>query len=238
MVPVNQDFPRHPARTIQIAVDDADAQVEVEGQLPDALEVEPVAHHVNGPDAPHPALGQRSQRVSRRPAGSPVWIALEGMKTLHVRAMLDAGASREQLPGLETQALTHLNGHGLDHHLVEHETRVTCLQDKNMADDPTQRTFASPNGVTHEALLATLTPPHPSIDALSLCGIIRTPPIVIDKTIDKLRVLAGATAAEGVDCMTCIVTRVRIDNMMQGVPPGLGPNYPLIELDVRITSWS
>lgn len=100
-----------------------------------------------------------------------------------------------------------------------------------------ERTFAGPNGVTHEALLATLTP-HPSIDALSLCGVVRTPPIVIDKTIDKLRVLAGATAAEGVDCMTCIVTRVRIDSMMEDAPPGLDPNYPLITLDVRITSWS
>jgi len=109
---------------IRIAVDDADEQVETEGQVADAPEVVPIAHCMNGPDASHPALRQRSQRLPRRPAGASIRITLEGVA---VRTEPDAGPGRERLPGFEAQALAHLNGHGLDHHLVEHETRVTCL---------------------------------------------------------------------------------------------------------------
>lgn len=91
------------------------------------------------------------------------------------------------------------------------------------------RTFADPDGVTHEAIDT-----NHRIGTLSLCGRLREPALIVDKTLDQVRGFASPEAPEGVDCMTCLVRRVRLDVMIAEEYAGTEIIYPMIQLDLRI----
>ncbi len=85
--------------------------------------------------------------------------------------------------------------------------------------------FADRQGITHEGLTT-----NHRIGVVSLCGRIRDPILVEDKTLSTLRAFASVRSPEGVDCMACLVARVRLDVMIGEAPGGL------VMIDLRITS--
>lgn len=92
------------------------------------------------------------------------------------------------------------------------------------------RTFVDPRGVTHEALST-----YHWVGILSLCGQLRNPTKVEDKTINTLRAYASPAAPENVDCMSCLVNRARLDAMI--ACGEMNPMMPMVQIDLRITSW-
>lgn len=91
------------------------------------------------------------------------------------------------------------------------------------------RTFVDSNGVAHEAIHT-----NHRIGTLSLCGRLREPALIVDKTLDQVRGFASPEAPEGVDCMTCLVRRVKLDVMITEEYEGSGVIYPMVQLDIRI----
>lgn len=92
------------------------------------------------------------------------------------------------------------------------------------------RTFFDARGVTHEALDT-----HHRIGIISLCGLLRNPVLIEDKTIGWLRAYASPSPPERVDCMACLVRRVRLDAMIDDARRETRVAYPMIELDVVVT---
>jgi hypothetical protein len=88
------------------------------------------------------------------------------------------------------------------------------------AFDPT---FVDAGGVTHETL---------STDRdgdVSLCGRFRQPSK--NRCDDlTLRAFAWSLAPEGVDCMSCLVNRARLDSMIQG--PQVKSGHLMVEMDL------
>src|SRR5678816_4358713 len=82
-------------------------------------------------------------------------------------------------------------------------------------------TFVDTGGVTHETLSTD------QMGDVSLCGRLRQP----SKTKrDRLRAFARSLAPEGVDCMSCLVNRARLDGMIEG--PRIKSGHLMIELDL------
>ncbi len=98
-----------------------------------------------------------------------------------------------------------------------------------MSDDST---FKDLRGVTHEAIR----PVNPVIGDVSLCGLLRKPPIFEYKSIRVLRGLTSLRPPDGVDCMTCLVQRTKLDRMVE--QDLLGARGASVELELRIKSWS
>lgn len=94
-------------------------------------------------------------------------------------------------------------------------------------------TFVDSKGVTHEALDT-----DHRIGVVSLCGQLQDPVFGVDKTLVKLRAYAYFSAPESVDCMVCLIRRVRLNAMIENMPSrGMTETRLTIELDIRITSW-
>jgi hypothetical protein len=104
---------------------------------------------------------------------------------------------------------------------------LTFLLDRDQA-------FADARGITHEGLTT-----NHRIGVVSLCGRVRDPVPVEDKTLLQLRAYASARSPEGVDCMTCLVARVRLDVAIEETPPPMRGPAPdgLVAIDLRIASW-
>lgn len=94
-----------------------------------------------------------------------------------------------------------------------------------------EHTFADLGGVTHEAMSAY----HP-VGTVSLCGRLRHPIQVKDKTLDRLRVRALRSSPGGVDCMSCLVARTRLEAMIEREAPSSQDPHT-IELDIGVASW-
>ncbi len=92
------------------------------------------------------------------------------------------------------------------------------------------RTFTDTRGVTHEAL----NPIHNHrIGVVALCGKLQSPALVEDKTLKQLSMFAWPQAQEGVDCMTCLIARIRVDEISV---PDEGPMIRMNQIDVSV-SW-
>lgn len=105
--------------------------------------------------------------------------------------------------------------------------RLTFLPDRD-------QTFTDHRGITHEALTT-----NHQTGVVSLCGRLKDPTIFVDKTRSQLRAFVSPRPAEGVDCMTCLVARVRLDTLIS-VAPLAGTIYApdgMTAIDIRITSW-
>lgn len=92
-------------------------------------------------------------------------------------------------------------------------------------------TFIDTRGVTHEALSTD------RVGDVSLCGQLRWPSKNNHENLKRLhalRAFASPEAPEGVDCMTCLVRRVRLDVMIAEEYAGTEIIYPMIQLDLRI----
>lgn len=94
------------------------------------------------------------------------------------------------------------------------------------------RTFVVSEDVTHEAINT-----NHWIGTLALCGRLRDLVLIEDKTLRQIRAFASPEAPEGVDCMTCLVRRVRLDAMVADVYEATGI-YSMIEFDLGIMSWA
>ena len=91
------------------------------------------------------------------------------------------------------------------------------------------RTFVDSNGVAHEAIHT-----NHRIGTLSLCGRLREPALIVDKMLDQVRGFASPEAPEGVDCMTCLVRRAKLDAMI-AEERWIGIMYPMkVPIDLRI----
>lgn len=92
--------------------------------------------------------------------------------------------------------------------------------------------FTDPRGITHEAL----TTGH-RIGVVALCGRLRDPVIVEDKTLDKVRAYASVRSPEGVDCMSCLVARTHLDRLVDKEPRDPSEPDGMITIDLRVRSW-
>lgn len=82
--------------------------------------------------------------------------------------------------------------------------------------------FVDSQGVTHEALGTD------RIGDVSLCGRPCQPSKA--KYERALRAFANTLAPEGVDCMSCLVNRARLDGMIEG--PRIKSGHLMVELDL------
>lgn len=90
---------------------------------------------------------------------------------------------------------------------------------------PSPAVFIDPQGVTHEALDIN----HRCFGTVSLCGQLRDPVLIEDKTIDWLLASASLVPPEGVDCITCLVRRTRLSGLIDG------PDIPnMVYLDIEV----
>lgn len=90
-------------------------------------------------------------------------------------------------------------------------------------------TFIDTRGVTHEALSTD------RVGDVSLCGQLRWPSKNNHENLKRLhalRAFARSLAPEGVDCMACLVRRVRLDGMTTGPQPKSG--HLMVEMDLTI----
>lgn len=97
--------------------------------------------------------------------------------------------------------------------------------------DPT-RTFVDFVGLTHDALET-----NHRIGTLSLCGQPRCP-IPVKEPPSQIQAFANTEAPEGVDCMTCLTRRARLDVEIareRAIGVVIGAT---IELNLAITSWA
>lgn len=91
-------------------------------------------------------------------------------------------------------------------------------------------TFLDARGVTHEALDLAYRGGE-----ISFCGQLREPWSGVGKETAQLRAFARREPPKGVDCMTCLIRRVRVDRLAHdGIPGYRGPRFELL---IRITSW-
>lgn len=93
------------------------------------------------------------------------------------------------------------------------------------------RTFVDDLGVTHEVVHV-----QHAIGDVSLCGKLREPCPLGGKVPSQVRGHASSRSPRDVDCMTCLVSRVRLDAMV-AADPRQPRGYP-IQLDIRIVPWS
>lgn len=89
--------------------------------------------------------------------------------------------------------------------------------------------FVDCKGITHEGLTT-----NHRIGVVSLCGRLRDPVRVVDKTLTRLRAYASARPPEGVDCMTCLVARVRLDAMIDEARVQMAVHDGQVAIDLRI----
>lgn len=94
------------------------------------------------------------------------------------------------------------------------------------------RTFVDPRGVTHEALST-----YQHCGVVSFCGQLRSPMKTGDVMIGTLRAYAHLNAPQGVDCMSCLVGRARLDAMIARGDATADPAVPMVQIELRITSW-
>lgn len=93
------------------------------------------------------------------------------------------------------------------------------------------RTFVDPARISHEAVDT-----YHRTSIVSLCGQLHDPTKIVYKTIDTLQAYATSDAPVGVDCMTCLVNRARLDAMIAR-DVATDPVVPMVQIELRIVSW-